>query len=61
VVASGRQLRRVDAAASSTAHGGGALAYGLDDYAHLTYPAGTSIDDLVHDLPRLVAGTGGHG
>ncbi|MEN3356579.1 MAG: hypothetical protein V7637_561 [Mycobacteriales bacterium] len=48
------------APAGSTAHGGGALAYGLDDYAHLTYPAGTSVEDLVHDLPALVTGTGGH-
>ena len=43
--------------AFSTAHGGGALAYGRDDAAHVTYPAGTSVTDLVHDLPGLVAGT----
>jgi protein SCO1/2 len=43
--------------AFSTAHGGGALAYGLDDAAHVTYPAGTSVTDLVHDLPELVAGS----
>jgi protein SCO1 len=49
------------APAGATAHGGGALAYGRDDYAHLTYPAGTSVDDLVHDLPLLVAGAGEHG
>ena len=46
---------------ASTAHGGGALAYGPDDYAHLTYPAGTSVADLVHDLPRLVSGAASHG
>ena len=45
------------ASAFSTAHGGGALAYGLDDAAHVTYPAGTSVTDLVHDLPELVAGS----
>jgi protein SCO1 len=39
----------------STAHGGGALGYGQDDYAHVTYPAGTSVGDLVTDLPALVA------
>ncbi|HVQ90241.1 MAG TPA: SCO family protein [Mycobacteriales bacterium] len=48
------------APAGATAHGGGALAYGLDDYAHLTYPAGTSVDDLTHDLPGLVTGPDNH-
>jgi protein SCO1/2 len=42
--------------ALSTAHGGGVLAYGLDDYAHLTYPAGTAVSDLVRDLPKLIRG-----
>jgi protein SCO1/2 len=41
----------------STAHGGGALAYAPDDYAHLTYPAGTTVEDLRQDLPTLVAAT----
>jgi protein SCO1 len=41
----------------STAHGGGALAYAPDDYAHLTYPAGTTVDDLRQDLPTLAATT----
>lgn len=45
---------------ASTAHGGGLLAYGRDDYAHVTYPAGTSSADLVRDLPRLVRRAGNH-
>jgi protein SCO1/2 len=53
-------VEKTKSPAGSTAHGGGALAYGLDDYAHLTYPAGTSVDDLTRDLPRLVAGSNGH-
>jgi protein SCO1/2 len=56
VVVSYPKQEEQKANAFSTAHGGGALAYGLDDAAHVTYPAGTSVTDLVHDLPRLVAG-----
>lgn len=44
---------KAPAGPASTAHGGGALAYGTDDYAHVTYPAGTSVTDLTHDLPLL--------
>ena len=47
---------KIKANALSTAHGGGMLAYGLDDYAHLTYPAGTAVSDLVRDLPELIRG-----
>lgn len=45
---------------ASTAHGGGVLAYGTDDYAHVTYPAGTTSADLVRDLPLLARGHGRH-
>jgi protein SCO1/2 len=52
-IARPKPKEKAPAGPASTAHGGGILAYGSDNYAHVTYPAGTSSADLVHDLPGL--------